>query len=63
MESFLDGLCESYNLVNNGPSLFKASLVIGKERINDGIYSTHQQAFYQLVGEERMSQICQVQEG
>ena len=50
MEALFDGLCEFYDLVNSGSSLPEASLVIGEERIDDGIYSTEQEEFHQFVG-------------
>ena len=39
----------SYDLVNSGSSLPEAGLVIGEERIDDGIYSTQQEVFHQFV--------------
>ena len=50
MEALFNGLCESYDLVNNGSSLPEASLVIREERIDDGIYSVQQEVFHQFVG-------------
>ena len=50
MEALFDGLCEFYDLVNNGSSLPEAGMVIGEEGIDDGIYSTQQGVFHQFVG-------------
>ena len=50
MKALFDGLRESYDLVNCGSSLPEASLVIREEKIDDGIYSTQQEAFHQFVG-------------
>ena len=37
-------------MVNSESSLPEANMVIGEERIDDGIYSTQQEVFHQFVG-------------